>query len=253
MRRGEDLSDDVVDKWYKRCSASYFTNTPSLAYVDILARKTIAGDKDAAKELTVVMGGLAEAISAKYASAGHYRGLERNDMRQEAIVAMIASLKKWQPTKASFRTYAYGSARYALLNALNRSLIAKMPKNSRKDIEGSSSYIRASALQALEAPMTLTPSSDDDADLAEVLGEVEQDFEETSTLLAIQQIYKRASLTEAERRALEARFGVNEEAGFGAPRTERARVQDLAEELGISEKAAHQLAAVALSKVSMDN
>jgi len=229
-------------EFYQGSVRNYFGGAPSLPYVDILARRALAGDRDAKTELVGHLAGIAEALSGKYGPAAYHRGLERDDLRQEAMCAMLAALGTWNPSKMAFRSYAYNMARFAVLNMVNLSHAISMSRtvadaaaaakrSAADDYEKAvreymarTNHSRPTAEAALAA--TVAPSSiyarpspggpggdeHDDPLSTAWLASIERDYERVVERHTLMQALRRArnSLTERERRVLALRYGFAE-------------------------------------------
>lgn len=188
-------------------------NRPSLPFMDLLARRATAGSSSALCELCDALSPIAEALASKHAGIGRYRGLERDDIRQEAMRAMLEALRDWDPTRAAFRTHAFGRARYAVLDQLNGGHLVSVPKNAREVAAGRykstamAERTRAAAIAATSArPASLDadPGDDEKGRYPAWAAETERGYEEVMTRLVLEQAHRRAShmLTEAEKEAL---------------------------------------------------
>lgn len=140
------------------------------AEVDRLALEARAGNRGALRELGVRLAGLAEALASERVAVGKGRGLAADDLRQEAMAAMLGALARWDPDVAAFRTYAYSLARFAVLNALNEGHLVKVPrhlagyvaKGDEANLERYAPATREAARAASSAPWELLPTLDEE-------------------------------------------------------------------------------------------
>jgi RNA polymerase sigma factor (sigma-70 family) len=201
--------------FYEVNARRYLAQRPTLAYVDIVARRARAGDREALCELCELLAGIAESLSGKYVPVAVRRGLTRDDLRQEAMCAVLAALASWRPEKSAFRSYAFGRARFALLNYLNRAHLVSVPKSAGFNARDAGQPMRSSTRQAAFAATSADGVESMHADPTDEqmgryaaegwLGEVEQDYEEVMTRLVAAQAHRQASriLTAREREAFE--------------------------------------------------
>ncbi|QIN79624.1 sigma-70 family RNA polymerase sigma factor [Rubrobacter marinus] len=250
-------TDGRVEGWYGRRAARHFADPVSVAFVDLLARRARAGDREALEELAGHLGGIAEALAAKHAGAAMVRGVERDDARQEAMAAMLAGLGTWRPEKSSFRSYAFSCARFAVLDLLNASYAAHVPRGlaygspgtPAKDAGRLRPYARAQLEAATSAASSLQSmrSADGPEGGGRYEGWVvssEKGYEEALGSLALRQILGKAwyMLTARERQAVVARFGLGEGA-------EEKKLVEVAEEMGLSNERARQCVLSGLKKL----
>lgn len=260
-------------EFYQRSIRGYLKESPTLPYMDLLARRTLAGDERAKGELCAHLAGIAEALSGKYGPAAYARGLERDDLRQEAMCAMLEALSHWRPERMAFRSYAYSRARFAVLDALNLSHTISINKSLART--ASSFYGRAgdghevavrglmadkklrrknaeAALAATVRPASIQASLPDEAREDDPLGRawlsfIEHDYEEVLVRYEVRQAFRRARkmLIAGERRALKLRFGIEQSGDFADGLTFR----EIGEEMGLSNQRAQQTVDGALRKL----
>lgn len=259
-------------EFYEGSIRDYLNEAPTLPYMDLLARRSIAGSGAAKRELCGHLAGIAEALSAKYGPAAYSRGLERDDLRQEAMCAMLEALPRWDPSKMAFRSYAYQCARFAVLDALNLSHAISMPAVLAGDISAArreaggdhgalvESVKRKTRLtrKAAEATIAATirpssmharsPGEDGDTDpLARAwLTSIDMDYERVLIEYELRLAFRRARnmLLARERRALEMRYGVGGSSGEAG-----ATFREIAEELDIGDQGAKVIVDRALAKL----
>lgn len=255
-----------MSDFYRRSAERYIEEMPSIGYVDILARRSLSGDRKALSELAGWLAGIAEAVSYKKAHIARYRGVERDDMRQAAMLAMLEGLQTWDPTKSAYRTYAFNLAHFAVLNILNESFIVSVPRNiacavqssfaseassASRDIKRARPETLDAARAAIQPTLTIKTRDHDpsEAGSAEVnngyareVEDIEQGYENAITNLCLKQVVDQSyGSTEQERKALAARFGFLGERKEAMPR--------LAEEEGVSTQQIYNRANKGLSRL----
>ena len=230
---------------------------PSLAFVDVLARRARSGDASATRELLErAIAPIAEATSAKYAAGeirklSASRGLERDDFRQEAVLAMLSGLASWDPTRCAFRTHAFALARYACLNLLNSGTLVFA---NRQLVSAAASGQKPPAMRQGSWEALLAASSGHVARLADnphdeeegeeayaavAVGQAERGYEEAMARLELGLVLKRSGsgLTDRERETLVAKHVYGE------------RLTEVAKAAGVTRQAAANWEARGLRKL----
>lgn len=191
----------------------------TLAEVDALAYRAILGKRGAREALMEALRGIPEAIGQKYWRIAHYRGLETADLEQEARCALLAALDTWKPAKGTFRTHAYGMARFKVLDAINdahtvsiSSAVAtaaadeSLDPGQRRGGPTSPATLAAAARAVRPCTPISTSPTDEDEDLYANPGGVDAGYDDSVDALALAQILRRARLPSRQRKAVAARF-----------------------------------------------
>lgn len=212
--------------WYRERTAQHFEEPSSLEHVDSLARRAKAGDRGALHELAAELGGIADSLSGKHTRVARFRGLSRDDLQQEAMRAMLESLKRWSGEKAAFRTFAYNVARFAVLDAINTGHLVSVtkqmaiPGKMRDELDPAS---RTAAINATHPVSSISPFPEVD-DLGIDLPTTETDYDDVVARVTLETVLCRSNINPDELRAVKARYRIGGE----------KRIGELAEEWGIS-------------------
>lgn len=199
-------------QWYEGAVKRYHENPLSVAEVDALARRAQRGDRRAREAIVEALAGIAEVASSKQIKLAQYRGLERDDLRQEAMAAILKALETWREDVATFRTYAFDRARYAVSDAVNRAHVVTIPKqyadpaargSEDKNFNRLSPATKAAAKQAVQPVITLAPATDDEVGCDP--GTIERGYEETINRITVEQILSNPMLPQRHKQALIAR------------------------------------------------
>jgi len=241
--------------FYSSSARRHLSDPATNAEINRLARRARAGDRRAARKLANRLAGIAEVLSAKKMSIAASRGLDRDDLCQEAMRAMLEGLEGWNPQKATFRTHAFNMARWAILDAINKAHIVRVPKtfteSASKDEPTSKEFKRLNRSTQNAARMAVLPTiplpglPEKGAKPIDP-GEAEHGYEGVLRNLALEQAFRRTrGLTDRERSVIVARFGL-----FGeSPLTQ----QEVGEMLGVSNERARQIINLALQKLKDAN
>lgn len=268
-RTGVAVSAGRSNEFYQRSIRGYLSEAPTLPFMDLLARRTLAGDERAKEELCAHLAGIAEALSGKYGRTAYSHGLERDDLRQEAMCAMLEALPRWRPERMAFRSYAYSCARFAVMDIINLSHTISINRvlahntaaarfNAADDHEARVKGLRTrarltrksaeAALAAMVKPSSMQAADRDDDPMARGwLAAIENDYEEVLIRYELHQAFRRARnmLSDRERRSLKLRFGL-EAVGAAA---DGATFREIGEEMGLSNQRAKQMVDGALAKL----
>lgn len=225
-------------EWYRTSFQEHAESPLTVAQIDRLAHKARAGDRRAYRRLWEVLASIAEVASGKVVRIGTYRGYERDDLRQEAMASMIRGLERWKPKEASFRSYSYARARFAMLDAINTGHMVNVPHHlaeaissgvkDRKEIKRARPETLELARRAMQGTVPLTVGDDEEEDRDSAASEEEEGYDEVLDKLTAHQILDRSDvLTESQQRALKVWL----EGG-------RDGVRELAAKLGITDQGA---------------
>ena len=206
-------------------------------------------DRDLRNELVTEYMYLADMVARKYAG----RGVEYDDLRQIAAMALIGALERFSCDKGlKFSTFAVPSITGVVKNYFrDRSRIIRMPRTigervqkitlarealtqelmrapTPREIAEKCGYSEADVLEAAEAMQSLSMTSldahvgeEEDTELSEMLGVEEAEFENIALRDLLDKVIDK--LSEAEKKILRMRY-VEE-------RTQR----DIAREMGVSQ------------------
>lgn len=254
-------------EWWEKNSRRYSRSRPSLPYVDLVARRARRGDEAAVLELCAMLAPLAEGLVGEFGPPAVRRGLERDDLRQEAMCAIVGALRDWRPEKAAFRTFAFARARFAVMNALNTAGPVSMPRQLYQaaryaNREGDTERRRAALAREKRGPMRQRTaraalrgasssavvsvegreSGGEGYPAERWLGEAERDYEETMARLEVRLAWRRAgdTLTGKQRHALAAQFGLGR-----APLKQR----EIGAEMGVTGQMAGRFVGAAVGKL----
>ena len=209
--------------WYARAAARHRENPACVAEVDRVAKRARAGDSRAVEELAELLGGIADALGARFSRAAYVRNLPAEDLGQEAMLAMLKGLERWKPEESSFRAFAFLNASYAVLDAINNSFVVSVNKTTvdrvlsgRPDADAKkylSDASRANAERAMNVPTSLdAPRAADQEGAAydSLGGSEDEDYAEAERSLLISQILGAAALTQREEAMLRARYRLDD-------------------------------------------
>lgn len=249
MTRGEGQHGTA--DFYGASALRHRAAPSSLGEVEALARRARRGSRWARRELLVSLGSIAETVSAKYVGVGAYRGLERDDLRQEAIRAMLEGVDNWDPQKATFRTHAFNVARWAILKQLNSGHLVSVPRNLAQVVTTGrwtggyadmSDWAKEAAVQATKPEIPFAPANDDELLLGLDPSCEEPGYEEFVDRATLERMFARARLTDYQEEAVRVRFGFSDKT-----------VGDLARERGVSEQGVRKAAERALKYLKVRN
>lgn len=222
----------------------------TLEEVDALAYGALAGEKDAMSRLSEALIGIAEALAAKRRVMARIRGVQREDMVQQAMLEMLEALPKWNPEKGQrFRSFAYDIARYAILDTLNTAHVVSVSRNmagvvheetvapSMADREG---CIKAARLALQPTIPISTFPYEKGGESATEPGTEEEGYEEVETRVAAEHLMRKANLPQSQYDAVLARFS-----------REPASVKRLAQKQGVCDQAIRQRADRAVDRMRM--
>lgn len=231
-----------------------YANT--LAEIDAMARAARRGNPRDVTRLCEALDWIPEVVSAKYQEPARRRGIDRDDLRQEAKCGVLTALGTWRPEGASFRSYAYGQAVYAALNAVNGATALSMPRAmasrfdaKRRGVEwaGGSKYTDAtarSALAGMQTPTALDRPLEGEETPRETLPDLaDDDAERVLDRATLERSFRRAAnmLTDNERATLAMHYGL-----WGR---EPSTYEQIGRALGFSHQNAYNLRLSGLAKL----
>jgi RNA polymerase sigma factor (sigma-70 family) len=240
----------MKNDFYSVSAKEYRENPEEAERIEELAHEARAGNKQALKKLTEILGSIAVAVAAKQSMTAPSRGLTVEDLRQEAMVGMLKGLWEWNPEKSSYRTYAFNMARWYVLNVVNEGHLVSIPRHYAQAYEDKGKMMQQLLPNSQQAARDATtthlsldykPSYRDDEERPNWEGfQVETGFHEVTNTVAIMQIFKRANLSHKEKFALLGKYKI---AGV--------TLTKVAERFGISNTAASNWAKKGERKLQM--
>lgn len=240
-----------MNNYYYDAVTRHKQNPLTLRQVDDIARRVQDGDKRARRKLCDILAGMAHGVSGKFSRIAGARGMSREDLQQEAMQAMLEALEEWDSERTSFRNFAYGRARYAMMDVVNGGCLVKLPAgiaealaNGRENdhsIKKQSDHTRTAAQMAMSTPASLSFFNDQgDPDLD--IDYLECGYEVVENSLTLVQALRGCNATPHQKRCLLVKLGIVDKT-----------VPQFAEELGVRSQSIHAAADRALKNIGIRN
>lgn len=258
------------------------------ARLDQLAKDTIDGDSEAMSELCTHLVRIATAVSGKYVRIGNVRGLQWEDLVQEAVAYTLEGMRGWKGDRP-FQGYAFYLSKMGCLRAIDAGNLVsihpsyaqnvnklyneleqrygsdkakkKLPEEARKN-PSMNTYSEKSVVAALNVMQNLpldldAPAGEDPAETLEAfLDSHVRDLLDALDRLEIERLLFVARLNPNERRVIRLRYGFE---GRGASEGQKGAPQSGGEmsfgqigaHLDVSPQSASKIHKSAMKKLSM--